>query len=91
MLDSFGRIISEAPPDDSQARCGIAVALAQLSPYFPENKVQPIFAFFVEKGLGDRNEDVRKCMLAAAVAAITDHGKVCNLLDKYPIKLLLVR
>jgi len=87
LLDSFGRVISEAPPDDSPARCGIATALAQLSPYFPEDQVEPMFAFFVEKGLGDRSEDVRKCMLIAAVAAITDHGKVCSMLLKMSVML----
>ena len=79
VLDAFGRVVSESPPDDSPARCGIAMALEELSPYLPENEIQPIFAFFVEKGLGDRDEDVRKKMIVAAVAAINDHGKVKNI------------
>jgi hypothetical protein len=76
VLDAFGRVVSDSPPDDSPARCGIAMALEELSPFLPESEIQPIFDFYVEKGLGDRSEDVRKKMIIAAVAAINDHGKV---------------
>lgn len=42
-------------------------------------QIPPLFAFFVPTGLGDRNEDVRKEMLNAALQAVNDHGKVKRL------------
>ena len=76
ILDQFGRVISEAPPDLYPARAGIAMAIGKLSPLLPANEVERLFAFFVSKALGDRNSEVRVEMLKAAVLAINTHGKV---------------
>ena len=75
-LDSFGRIISEQPPDEWPARSGIAMAICKMSPHISEDQVETLFEFFVQKALGDRSPEVRKYMLDAAVAVINDHGKV---------------
>jgi hypothetical protein len=76
VLDNFGRVMSEPPPDKWEARTGLALAVGKISPIVPEDQISPLFSFFVDKGLRDRNEDVRKHMLGAAVAAVEDHGKV---------------
>ena len=76
VLDNFGRVISEAPPDEWPARSGIAMAISKVSVFLDQDQISSLFQFFVEKGLGDRNENVRKHMLTAAVAAVDEHGKV---------------
>ena len=76
VLDAFGRVISEGPPDDWPARAGIAMAIEQLAAHLDKEQITPVFKFFVDKSLGDRNETVRKHMLNAAVAAVNQHGKV---------------
>ena len=76
VLDNFGRVISEPPVDKSEARSGIAHALSKISTLIPEENIVPLFDFFVQKALSDRDEEVRKNMLKAAVAAVNDHGKV---------------
>ena len=81
VLDSFGRVVSEAPPDEWAARAGVAEAIGKLSPCLQESdQIESLFQFMVEKGLGDRNELVRKHMLQAAVLAINEHGKVREIL-----------
>uniref|UniRef100_A0AAY4DUK3 TOG domain-containing protein n=1 Tax=Denticeps clupeoides TaxID=299321 RepID=A0AAY4DUK3_9TELE len=40
VLDALGRVISEAPPDQWEARCGMALALNKLSQYLEESHVQ---------------------------------------------------
>ena len=75
-MDKFGRVVSESPPDEFPARCGIAMAVCKMSPHIREEQISQLFEFFVQKSLGDRNEDVRKHMLTAAVSAVNDHGKV---------------
>lgn len=76
VLDKFGRVVSESPPDEYSSRCGVALALHKMSKHMPKDQILVLFEFFVQKALGDRNEEVRKYMLTAAVAAIDDHGKV---------------
>ena len=76
VLDAFGRVISESPPDQFEARCGVAQALAKLAPYIPEEEIQSLFTFFVQKSLADRHMEVSQQMLAAAVAVVNQHGKV---------------
>ena len=78
MLDSLGRVISESPPDEYLARCGIGIALGKVSPYLVKDQVLVIFQFFVADGLNDRNEEVRQVMLQAATAVIDNHGKVSD-------------
>uniref|UniRef100_A0A8C5HZY1 TOG domain-containing protein n=1 Tax=Gouania willdenowi TaxID=441366 RepID=A0A8C5HZY1_GOUWI len=75
VLDALGRVISEAPPDQWEARCGIALALNKLSQYLDESQVTPLFLFFVPDALNDRHTEVRRCMLDAALSALNTHGK----------------
>nr|XP_043881729.1 eIF-2-alpha kinase activator GCN1 [Solea senegalensis] len=75
VLDALGRVISESPPDQWEARCGIAVALNKLSQYLDEAQVTPLFLFFVPDALNDRHPEVRRCMLDAALSALNTHGK----------------
>nr|XP_012611936.1 eIF-2-alpha kinase activator GCN1 [Microcebus murinus] len=75
VLDTLGRVISESPPDQWEARCGLALALNKLSQYLDSSQVKPLFQFFVPDALNDRHPDVRKCMLDAALATLNTHGK----------------
>ncbi|KAF5929238.1 hypothetical protein HPG69_019259 [Diceros bicornis minor] len=75
VLDALGRVISESPPDQWEARCGLALALNKLSQCLDSSQVKPLFQFFVPDALNDRNPDVRKCMLDAALATLNIHGK----------------
>ncbi|XP_064235799.1 stalled ribosome sensor GCN1 [Aotus nancymaae] len=75
VLDALGRVISESPPDQWEARCGLALALNKLSQYLDSSQVKPLFQFFVPDALNDRHPDVRKCMLDAALATLNTHGK----------------
>lgn len=76
-VDSLGRIV-EKPIDTWEPRSGVALALAQLAPLLTPTKVTELAKFYVEKGLGDRNETVRHHMLTAALAAVDLHGKVSS-------------
>lgn len=89
ILDNFGRVISEAPPDEWPARSGVAMAICKMSAFLEQEQISTLFQFLVEKGLGDRNEEVRKHMLTAAVAAVEEHGKVHVLLLHHTVKLYL--
>lgn len=75
-FDALGRLLSKPAVDQWPARCGIAMAICKLSPSIPDSEIETLFQFFVEKGLADRAEEVRKEMLNAAVAALNDHSKV---------------
>ncbi|KAF7238429.1 eIF-2-alpha kinase activator GCN1 [Varanus komodoensis] len=75
VLDALGRVISESPPDQWEARCGIALALNKLSEHLDSSQIKPLFEFFVPDALNDRNPEVRKCMLDAALSALNTHGK----------------
>ncbi|XP_038431223.1 stalled ribosome sensor GCN1 isoform X2 [Canis lupus baileyi] len=75
VLDALGRVISESPPDQWEARCGLALALNKLSQCLDSSQVKPLFQFFVPDALNDRNPDVRKCMLDAALSTLNTHGK----------------
>nr|CAD7442358.1 unnamed protein product [Timema bartmani] len=83
-LDSFGRVI-EQPIDMWEPRSGVALALTQIAPLLNSQSVVRLITFFVPTGLGDRNQQVRKNMLAAALAAVDIHGKetVNNLLPVF--------
>uniref|UniRef100_A0A8C1NPH6 GCN1 activator of EIF2AK4 n=1 Tax=Cyprinus carpio TaxID=7962 RepID=A0A8C1NPH6_CYPCA len=75
VLDALGRVISESPPDQWEARCGIALALNKLAEFLDESQVTPLFLFFVPDALNDRHVEVRRCMLDAALSALNTHGK----------------
>ncbi|XP_029296590.1 LOW QUALITY PROTEIN: eIF-2-alpha kinase activator GCN1 [Cottoperca gobio] len=75
VLDALGRVISEAPPDQWEARGGIALALNKLSQFLDVLQVTPLFLFFVPDALNDRHTEVRRCMLDAALSALNTHGK----------------
>lgn len=79
ILDEFGRVISEQQIDEWQARTGVAMALGHLAPILPSDQLLPLFNFYVPKGLGDRNGEVRSQMRSAALAAVNVHGKVWQL------------
>ncbi|KAK4875808.1 hypothetical protein RN001_012230 [Aquatica leii] len=73
-LDEFGREL-EKPIDTWGPRRGVAVALAELAPYLDPNAIGKLIEFFVPSALGDRQEEVRKEMLAAALNIVELHGK----------------
>ncbi|XP_006818140.1 LOW QUALITY PROTEIN: stalled ribosome sensor GCN1-like [Saccoglossus kowalevskii] len=75
VIDSLGRVVSESPPDQFHARCGIALSIKKMSPHLSQDEITPLFDFFVPGALGDKNEEVRKKMLDASLAAINVHGK----------------
>jgi hypothetical protein len=54
----------------------VALALAQIAPLLTPKSISHLITFFVPVGLGDRSPEVRKNMLAAALAAVDLHGKV---------------
>ena len=79
VLDSFGRVI-QTQIDHWEPRSGVALALEKIAPYYGQNSnlvktVTQVATFFVQQGLGDRSEHVRKNMLDAAVVTINLHGK----------------
>lgn len=76
VLDNFGRLVSEQPPDLWPARSGIAMAICKMAPHLPQEEIETLFSFLVPKALGDRNTEVRTLMREAALATINDHGKV---------------
>ncbi|XP_072770375.1 stalled ribosome sensor GCN1-like [Nerophis lumbriciformis] len=75
VLDTLGRVISESPPDQWEARCGIALTVNKMSQYLDNSQVAPLFLFFVPDALNDRHTEVRRCMLDAALSALNTHGK----------------
>lgn len=81
-LDEFGREI-EKPIDTWFPRRGVALALAELAPLISADSVGDLVQFFVSSGLGDRNENVRKEMLNAAVKVVDKHGKVRSWEEKF--------
>ncbi|RDD44813.1 eIF-2-alpha kinase activator GCN1 [Trichoplax sp. H2] len=80
--DLMGRRNDEEPKDKWRARCGLGQTIELMAPLMSKNHVSNIFNFFVPLSLGDRDENVRKHMLDAALAIINEHGKavVGNLL-----------
>jgi len=74
----FGRVVSEAAPDPFAGRCGVALALSQMSPLLSDEHVTRLFQFFVTQSLNDRHASVRADMLTAAVTIINHHGKVSS-------------
>ncbi|XP_078730009.1 LOW QUALITY PROTEIN: stalled ribosome sensor GCN1 [Lampetra fluviatilis] len=77
VLDGLGRVVTESPPDEWEARCGVALALAAVAGSLGGERVTPLFRFFVPEALGDRHAEVRRRMLDAALAALNHHGKEC--------------
>nr|XP_009858208.1 eIF-2-alpha kinase activator GCN1 [Ciona intestinalis] len=75
VIDQLGRVIQESPPDHFEARVGVAHALKKISPVLPDHQIEALFSFFVPDALGDRNPEVAKKMLEAALQAVNDHGK----------------
>jgi hypothetical protein len=74
VLDNFGREL-QPPIDVWEPRAGIGLALYRLVPLMDEVTVVRLASFFVPKGLGDREDSVKKNMLNAAVAMVDQHGK----------------
>ena len=79
VLDSFGRVI-QSQIDHWEPRSGVAFALEKIAPYYGQSNsvtktVTRVATFFVQQGLSDRSEIVRKNMLDAAVVTVNLHGK----------------
>ncbi|XP_057374386.1 stalled ribosome sensor GCN1-like [Daphnia carinata] len=72
--DNFGREL-QPPMDVWEPRAGIGLALYRLVPLMDDTTVVRLASFFVPKGLGDREESVKKTMLNAAVTMVDQHGK----------------
>ncbi len=75
VLDEFGRLKEEQPPDMWPARSGVALTLRQLAPLLPAGQIPVVFEFFVPGALSDRSPVVRSGMRDAALAAVQAHGK----------------
>ncbi|XP_013182147.1 PREDICTED: translational activator GCN1 isoform X1 [Papilio xuthus] len=73
-LDQFGHE-REAAVDEWGARRGAALGLRALAPRLTAEDVPAATAFFVQRGLADRRDEVREEMLAAAMAVVDLHGK----------------
>ena len=82
VLDGLGRVV-ESQIDHWEPRSGVALALAKIAPYFCNDDnlsdaietITRVAKFFVQQGLGDRAEQVRKHMLDAALVTVNLHGK----------------
>lgn len=74
IVDNLGRVVVPSV-DHWEPRSGIAVALSKISPFFDQAMVKKVASFFVQEGLGDRHDNVRKNMLDAAVLTVDLHGK----------------
>ncbi|XP_014362251.2 eIF-2-alpha kinase activator GCN1 isoform X1 [Papilio machaon] len=73
-LDQFGHE-RESAVDEWGARRGAALGLRALAPRLTAEDVPAATAFFVQRGLADRRDEVREEMLAAAMAVVDLHGK----------------
>jgi hypothetical protein len=61
--------------DPWPARVAIAQTFESLAPSFTSVEVEPLFKFLIqEEVLGDRQPEVRRCMLSAGTAVIDSHG-----------------
>ncbi|CAG0913373.1 unnamed protein product [Notodromas monacha] len=74
VTDSFGRVVIAAR-DLWEGRAGIASAIMEVAPHLDPDSVVQLMSFFVRDGLGDRQPDVGKAMLQAALTAVDAHGK----------------
>lgn len=74
VVDNFGREL-QPPMDVWEPRAGIGLALYRIVPLMDDTTVVRLAGFFVPKGLGDREDSVKKTMLNAAVAMVDQHGK----------------
>ncbi|GAA5801232.1 hypothetical protein HPULCUR_006676 [Helicostylum pulchrum] len=77
--DEYGMVIPETldRQDPWEARVGLALTLKAVAPFMQlENASKFCNVLIVNQALGDRNEQVRKRMLEAGMAAINAYGKV---------------
>ena len=58
ILDEFGRVIAEAPPDEFQPRVGIAYALKEISPDLSSDDVESLFSLYVPTAFCDPHPEV---------------------------------
>ncbi|KAB7504018.1 eIF-2-alpha kinase activator GCN1 [Armadillidium nasatum] len=72
--DQYDHIIEEAI-DHWEGRAGVGLALYHIAPLLQEKSVVALAKFFVPESLGDRDENVRRTMLNAAMAVVNHHGK----------------
>ncbi|CEP19550.1 hypothetical protein [Parasitella parasitica] len=77
--DEYGMVIPETldRADPWEARVGLALTLKALAPFMQLDNAAGFCKFLInDQALGDRNEQVRKQMLAAGLAVINAYGKV---------------
>ncbi|KAG6039359.1 hypothetical protein E4U41_002831 [Claviceps citrina] len=75
-LDEFGMPKKMDLSDPWEARQGIASAFKELTPALNSTQIDELINFLIESGpLGDKSDNVRREMLAAAIAATEIHGK----------------
>ncbi|CAO3631190.1 unnamed protein product [Mucor hiemalis] len=77
--DEYGMVIPETldRQDPWEARVGLALTLKAVAPSMQLENASSFCKFLiVDQALGDRNEQVRKRMLEAGMAAINAYGKV---------------
>ncbi|KAI8639859.1 armadillo-type protein [Parasitella parasitica] len=76
--DEYGMVIPETLDrvDPWEARVGIALTLKAVAPFMQLENASGFCKFLInDQALGDRNEQVRKQMLAAGLAVIGAYGK----------------
>ena len=78
-MDNLGRVASAPFVDSWEARHGVALALEKIAMYAPAEQLDTIFHFFVPTALGDRDDQVRKQMLEAALQYVNHFGQVLKL------------
>lgn len=77
--DEYGMVIPETldRQDPWAARVGLALTLKAVAPFMQLENASNFCKFLIaDQALGDRNEQVRKRMLEAGMAAINAYGKV---------------
>ncbi|KAG2194137.1 hypothetical protein INT47_004207 [Mucor saturninus] len=78
-FDEYGMVIPETldRQDPWAARVGLALTLKAVAPFMQLENASNFCKFLIkDQALGDRNEQVRKRMLEAGMAAINAYGKV---------------
>ncbi|PHH75425.1 hypothetical protein CDD80_2378 [Ophiocordyceps camponoti-rufipedis] len=75
-LDEFGMPRKMDLSDPWEARQGVATAFKELVSVLDKTQMDDLFDFLIESGpLGDKNDDVRREMLDAAIRAADVHGR----------------
>ncbi|PWA18464.1 hypothetical protein CCH79_00009914 [Gambusia affinis] len=78
ILDALGRVISESPPDQWEARCGIALTLNKLSQYLDESQdnvssLLPVFEEFLKDAPQDASYDSVRQSVVILMGSLAKH------------------